>query len=104
MKNSAPCFCCSKSVAIDSPLRIGESIPAVFGATVWRCRGNFGSTIYDPTPQEGNQFLELYICDDCVIKNAERVSLVQLTEPRRPEVKVQSEEPFSNEMSRRSSR
>jgi hypothetical protein len=39
----------------------------VWGATIWRSTGNFGSTIYDPMGTKGKQeLLEAYICDECL--------------------------------------
>jgi len=59
------CKCCNQ------PCRDSSTPPS--DATIWRSRGNYGSTVWDSC---SSAYLEAYICDDCLKKNSERVYTV----------------------------
>jgi len=63
----------------DRPIKSGgggyspHQIPG--DAIHWTSHGNYGSTVWDSLrPDEG--YLELYICDDCVKRKADRIFTV----------------------------
>jgi hypothetical protein len=68
------CFVCGKKLKTAIPdetnLPFGATINLPFGATVFKTYGNYGSTVFDPMDQS---FLELNICDECLIKNRDLV-------------------------------
>lgn len=45
-------------------------------AVHFTARGNYGSTLFDPSPREGVEFLEIVVCDWCLRDKADRVRLV----------------------------
>lgn len=54
-----PCFCCEKKIKIEhgSPKN----------GTAWETNGNYNSCLFDPM---GDEYIEIYICDDCLRKKA----------------------------------
>lgn len=74
---------------------IGDKDPNTnqpYMATKFTTGGHYGSTIYDP--MSGREYLELNICDACLIKAAEqgRVLITHVTEPQ-PECKSEEWNP-----------
>ncbi len=65
------CFCCDRVMeteSTDNPIIIHP----VYDGLIFRATGNFGSTIFDPITEE--EILQVIICDDCVKRNAKRVT------------------------------
>ena len=58
-------------------------------ALVWSSHGNFGSSLYDPGPEfDDQQYLEAYICDDCVTKKKDKMyTVIKNTDVKRNFVK-----------------
>ncbi len=54
------CFVCECEIETD----VHDTI---YGATIWRSNGNYGSTVYDPINDESH-YLETCICDKCLVK------------------------------------
>lgn len=71
------CFCCGDK--LDLELRGDDSDPHIvlplYGGLRFRSTGNYGSTVYDPMG-ENRQFLEIVVCDACVVKKKEKVRRV----------------------------
>jgi len=66
------CFKCDKELEpafSDNPFK--ENQP--FGGTVFTTHGHYGSTVFDPAGWESSRFLELTICDECLVANKEQV-------------------------------
>ena len=61
---SGPCF----------PGKDDSNIPADNCVHFQAC-GNYGSSIFDPSPREGIHHIEIVICDWCLVKNKDRVRL-----------------------------
>ena len=71
------CIACDKDVSNCASEEHDDFNMPPDGATVWTSHGNYGSTIYDPI--SGGEYLECYICDECVTKKADRVFHVKPT-------------------------
>ncbi|GAF95101.1 unnamed protein product [marine sediment metagenome] len=71
------CFCCGKSIEVELDTSPTCWNPA-YDALWFRAYGNFGSTIFDPLPtgRKGTEFLQIVICDGCVLKGAHTVAHV----------------------------
>lgn len=69
------CFCCGKKLDLD--IHCGDDKPHVISPVYeglrFRSTGNFGSTIYDPMPISSREFLEIVVCDACIMKKKEKV-------------------------------
>jgi len=69
------CFCCGKKLDLD--IHCGDDKPHVISPVYeglrFRSSGNFGSTIYDPMPISKREFLEIVVCDACIMKRKEKV-------------------------------
>jgi hypothetical protein len=74
------CIVCDKELENYVEEIASESIGVVYGATIWRSYGNYGSTIYDP--MSGDEFLEVCICDECLKKKHEKVQRMIVTRAR----------------------
>lgn len=57
------CFICEKPIPVDDA--------AVYGGTVWRTTGNFGSRVYDSV--NDGTYLEIVICDECLVTRKQHV-------------------------------
>lgn len=66
------CFKCDKDIKTDFD---GEFRSPPIDATAWMTHGNYGSTVYDPMGDfNGNpEYLELYVCDECLKNNSNKV-------------------------------
>ncbi len=76
---SRRCLVCEKEVVEDEA--------GVHDATIWQSTGNYGSGVYDPIA--GNVFLEVVICDGCLVRKKallEEVEVRQVSQEveRRP--------------------
>lgn len=72
-----PCFCisCDKELKrdwdgtdIDSPTSGGIYLTS---------HGNYGSVVFDPVFE--SDYLEMYICDECLVKKAKNIYSVRVT-------------------------
>jgi len=82
-KCTTHCFRCGSDVLVernnDGYMDTMHGIKNGCGALFFQTEGNFGSTIFDPISDEtGTEFLEIVICDDCVIKNRNEVDHVKV--------------------------
>jgi hypothetical protein len=84
------CIVCVKPLVVDEHCEFGSTIPAVYDATVWRTHGNYGSTKFDPMgpPGSGDEFLEAYICDACLVEKGNLIFHLDIRKPKLEEVKV----------------
>jgi len=46
----------------------------VYGGLIFRANGNFGSTVFDPITEDKR--LIIYVCDECVVNNIDKVDLI----------------------------
>jgi len=88
-KNTAKrtCFHCAKTVILDTRgMGRDEGLISspITDATDFRATGNYGSTVWDP---EGGAFLHIFICDDCLKANSDRVVVVNPVVHRKYKVK-----------------
>jgi hypothetical protein len=66
------CFKCNKELepaVKDNPFK--ENQP--YGGTVFTSHGHYGSTVFDPPGLDGSRFLEITICDECLVENKKQV-------------------------------
>jgi len=61
------CFKCGKELEVEDRWESEnpETIGVVYGASIFRCYGNYGSRKFDPSPSEEEHFMEIIVCDDC---------------------------------------
>ena len=67
------CICCNRAVDMEidaNPLVIGP----VYDALIFRATGNFGSTVFDPITTDGEELLQVIICDNCIKRKIKRVT------------------------------
>ena len=57
------CFCCEKQINVE-----GSINGSAKDGTVWKTNGNYNSAVFDPM---GDDWLEIIICDECLIKKAD---------------------------------
>jgi hypothetical protein len=75
------CLICEKEIEADAI--------AVCNATVWKCHGNYGSSVYDPA--NDRIFLAAVICDACLTQKRSLVEevvvkkTVEVLERREPD-------------------
>lgn len=81
-KTKEKCFVCDKPLTGEEPGRCPTIIRPLYDGLWFRATGNFGSTIFDPIPDNG--YIELAICDECVTKKAKQI--VRVKNIRRGEV------------------
>jgi len=62
------CFVCGKRFAKPS-LGVGRCWPG----TLFSATGNYGSTVFDPSPGNPPPSLSIFICDHCVITRRSRI-------------------------------
>lgn len=87
------CLCCEKVLETDPHAdKFGTTIGVVYGATIWRTHGNYGSTKFDPMgpPGSADEFLEAYVCDDCLTQKGAMIYHVEAQVKRTEEVQVQT--------------
>jgi uncharacterized protein YlaI len=71
------CLICNKKLNKDqSTEEPTNSIGAVYEGLVCRTYGNYGSALYDPIATI-EEFLEFYVCDECIEKNAKKIQWVK---------------------------
>ncbi len=85
------CIVCDKELEVEAFNDVfRDAIGIVYGATIWRSHGNYGSTVYDP--MFSDEYLEVFVCDEC-LKQKRR--LVRRTVCKR-EVTMVSSGPFED--------
>jgi len=76
-RNKVQCIRCEKELDLDS--HCDESEPDVWfivhEGLIFRARGNYGSTQYDP--MNGYEYLEMFLCDECLIAKGHLVTRVK---------------------------
>lgn len=90
------CFACGSELELlwpDEP----TLPPQCHDAVMFKASGNYGSTVYDPAApgRQSPEHLLINVCDGCLIRRADRVTLVKerimrprlVCEPWRPEVR-----------------
>jgi len=70
MNNTYECFCCGTKIRCDE-LPDAQVVGTADNALWFRASGNFGSEIFDPITDE--EFLQIVICDKCVMERSKRV-------------------------------
>lgn len=60
------CLVCDKELEFDNNF--------TYGATIWKSNGNYGSTVFDPL--HGNEHLEAFVCDECLLRKKSQMTLV----------------------------
>lgn len=73
--NSEPCFVCGRALT-----KVSENEQSIqcHGGLVFSAGGNYGSTVFDRLTPGGSEFLEILVCDDCVVAAAQpRLSAVE---------------------------
>lgn len=69
-----PCFVCGKKLERALPSESNELSNQPHDATMFGAYGNYGSTVWDPFPATvARKYLEINICDDCLVARADRV-------------------------------
>lgn len=79
------CICCKKKLDTAIPKEVQDG-NTPYGATIFAARGNYGSTVFDPF--DGNEFLVVNICDECLKEANKEEDLILLGETSR-EVKTE---------------
>lgn len=68
--HTLPCFACGQPLEPSVPSQVKRNQP--YGGTTFRAYGQYGSTVFDPF-HGSREFLELNICDRCLVTNADRI-------------------------------
>lgn len=71
-----PCIVCGTK--LESALPNGE-YNQPYSGTTFSSHGQYGSTVWDPMSQGGNETLEINVCDHCLLKNPSSVLQVTRT-------------------------
>lgn len=66
--NEVSCMCCSKVFKPANPE--SDEVNHPIDGTVFMAWGNYGSTVHDPIDPI---FLEINVCDECLVERAENV-------------------------------
>ena len=75
-KKKVACFLCGKKLKTEERENKDPSlIGIVYDGIIFRATGNYGSSVFDPMPDDG--FLEIIICDECVTKEASKIKRVK---------------------------
>lgn len=69
------CVICDRKIQAGAPLDHINSWIEAYDAVVFHSAGNFGSRVYD---EDGDEYLQAFICDRCVLKRASRMRRVKL--------------------------
>lgn len=75
-RHTLPCFVCGENLQSAAPGVVNQPLDGLAFTT----HGHYGSGVYDP--MDGS-WLELNICDVCVLAGKERVLRGQSVQPRR---------------------
>jgi hypothetical protein len=75
-----PCFICEKKLEPAFPDGIADdAFNQPYAATAFTTHGHYGSTVFDPMD---HSYLELTICDECLVKRKHLIQHIQKREPR----------------------
>ena len=85
--NTMRCFRCDEIIE-----SIFEDIQQPYAGTSFYSHGQYGSTVFD-NPNDGS-YLEIYICDACLIKHQRKVN-EWIPSQQTPPTKQQWEAPYS---------
>ena len=69
------CICCNREIEAEmaeNPMVISP----VYDGLIFRATGNFGSTIFDPIATDGEELLQVIICDNCIKRKIKRVTRI----------------------------
>lgn len=69
------CIICDRTLEAE-PMD-GLTITGVYDGLIFRATGNFGSTIFDPMPTQREEVLQVIICDECIKRKIEYVTLIR---------------------------
>jgi len=85
MSNLDNCFSCG----IEFTPSLWDGGPKDHPGIIFEATGNWGSTIFDPSPKERPAMLVIRICDKCVLNKLSRVQEIgdQLQKELRKDVK-----------------
>jgi hypothetical protein len=69
------CICCNKTLEHDScEIHQYTNNGCLYGGLICHVSGNYGSSVFDPI--DNDNYLELYICDDCITIHAQKIKHV----------------------------
>lgn len=90
-----PCIVCGKALSSAVPASVSSGTNQPNDGLNFAARGNYGSTVFDPLSEDGAGYLEVSVCDACVVEKAKAGAVARVvTFPSEPIVVV---EPFSFE-------
>ena len=69
-------------------LHAEHSLHPNIAGTMFEATGNYGSTVWDPL--DPGRFLQIVICDECLLERKDQVDVVQWRECRRELIKRSS--------------
>ena len=99
------CLVCDRKLEVeDDQSQFGDCliIFPVYDGVLCRVYGNYGSTKYDPLNDD--EVLHFVICDDCLVKKADKIQREQFVKlalaPGKVELKVKVREPYSRHRAR----
>lgn len=69
--NLLPCLACGAELE-PAFKDVDDVVNQPYGGTVFTSHGQYGSTVWDPCGT-GSEFLEITICDPCLVKHQDRV-------------------------------
>jgi hypothetical protein len=67
-------------VCLKEPEAVFEGSDQPYGATMFRSGGHYGSTVWDPGPNDNLRKLAINVCDEC-LKTRSDVVGVEITNP-----------------------
>jgi|FreactTroBogLake_1042271.scaffolds.fasta_scaffold29179_5 hypothetical protein len=94
-RNSAPaCARCDKLMWDSFPGN--QPVPSTSGGTNFTSRGNYGSTVWDPTATTDRRSLLVVICDECLTLLRDSRQVLVITPPP-PDTRLPQVEPWKEE-------
>ena len=67
MNGILPCLVCKKKLEVGM-LVMDAEVMYPRGGVTFTSRGNFGSKVFDPPDGLSSRYLQVHICDDCVVQ------------------------------------
>jgi len=67
------CLVCGKRLYTSAPYTKENCWGTCYDGIIFHSVGNFGSTVYD---EDGGEYIEAVVCDECVKKRAKRIRRV----------------------------
>lgn len=86
-----PCFCCGRELGPAFSGDEGSALSVPWAAVRFTALGNYGSRVHDCLV--ANEYLQVNVCDDCLVERSDRVLCVSYEE-RRSEVSKPWEPPL----------